>query len=62
MNTIPEMLSINETAKRANVAEYFVRRLVKSGKILHIKSGVKVLINWEKFIEFLNEGVYVNKK
>ena len=57
MNDIPVMLTISETAKRANIAEYCVRRLVKCGKIPHIKTGVKVLINWEKFVRFLNEGV-----
>lgn len=53
---IPVMLTISQTAKRANIAEYCIRRLVKQGKILHIKTGVKVLINWEKFVQFLNEG------
>ena len=56
MYNAPIMLTISETAKRANVADYFVRRLVKGGKIPHIKTGVKVLINWEKFVYFLNEG------
>ena len=55
-NNIPVMLTIAETAKRANIAEYCVRRMVKNGKIPHIKTGVKVLINWQKFVNFLNEG------
>ncbi|MDD4414289.1 MAG: helix-turn-helix domain-containing protein [Oscillospiraceae bacterium] len=62
MDTVPIMLTISETAKRANIAEYCVRRLVKSGKIPHIKTGVKVLVNWEKFVQFLNEGVVLYEK
>ena len=56
MSTTPTMLTITETAKRACIAEHCVRRLVKAGKLPHIKTGVKVLINWEKFVQFLNEG------
>ena len=59
MNGIPAMLTISETAKRANIAEYCVRRLVKSGKVAHIKTGVKVLINWEMFVNFLNEEAHI---
>ena len=58
MENIPTMLTISETARRANIAEYCVRRMVKSGKVQHIKTGVKVLINWQKFIQILNEGGY----
>ena len=56
MDISPKMLTISETAKRANIAEHCVRQLVKCGKVSHIKTGVKVLINWEKFVQFLNEG------
>ena len=61
MERIPTMLTITETAKQANIAEYCVRRLVRNGNIPHIKTGVKVLINWEKFICFLNEGGATNE-
>ncbi|MCL2047920.1 MAG: helix-turn-helix domain-containing protein [Defluviitaleaceae bacterium] len=57
MDNIPTMLTISETARQANMSEYCVRRLVKQGKIKHIKTGIKVLINWERFVHFLNEGV-----
>ena len=57
MSNVPVMLTISETAKRANMSEYGVRRLVKQGKITHIKMGVKYLINWERFVQFLNKGV-----
>jgi len=55
---MPTMLTISETAKQANISEYSVRRFVKQGKITHIRTGVKVLINWDKFVQFLNEGVH----
>ena len=58
MVSTPKMLTIKETARCSNIAVHCIRRLVKQGKIPHIKTGVKVLINWEKFIQFLNEGVH----
>ena len=58
MNSTPTMMTIKETTKRSNIAEHCIRRLVKQKKIPHIRTGVKVLINWEKFVQFLNEGVH----
>ena len=57
MISTPIMLTIKETAKRSNISEYCIRRLVKQGKIPHIKTGVKVLICWERFVQFLDGGV-----
>ena len=54
---IPTMLTIKELAERTNLSYTFIRKLCKEKKIVHIKSGTKYLINYEKFIEYLNTGI-----
>ena len=51
---IPQMLTINEIAKLVNISTYAIRKLVQANKITYFKSGSKVLINLDKFIDFLN--------
>lgn len=50
----PRMETIANTAKILGLPEYFVRTKVKSGEIVAIRAGRKVLINVPKFIEYLN--------
>jgi excisionase family DNA binding protein len=50
------MRTIKETAAETGLHEYFVRQLVKQGKIKYVKAGRKTLINLDLFIEFLNSG------
>lgn len=50
----PQMETIANTAKILGLPEYFVRTKVKSGEIVAIRAGRKVLINVPKFIEYLN--------
>lgn len=51
---IPCMLSIKEVALRTGISESFIRKLCINNKIVYIKSGKKYLINYNKFIDFLN--------
>ena len=53
---LPQMETINETAKLFNVSPYFVRQTVLTGKVPHVKAGKKYLISVEKFSEYLNAG------
>lgn len=55
-NNLPTMLVIKETARRSGMPEHFIRAAVNDGRIVHIKAGRKILINYEKFIEYLNTG------
>jgi hypothetical protein len=49
------MRTIKQTAELAGVAEYFVRRLCKSGEFKgFVKAGCKTLINFDLFVAFLN--------
>jgi hypothetical protein len=50
------MLTINETADKAGLARHFVRQLVLNNSIVHVKAGCKFLINWERFVDYLNSG------
>lgn len=52
---IPTMLTINEVAQRTGLAKFHIRTLALQGKIKSIRAGKKILINFEKFIEYLNE-------
>lgn len=52
--TVPRMVTVNELAKLVNISTYAIRRLVKADRITYFKSGSKVLINYDRFIDFLN--------
>lgn len=51
---IPTMLTIKETAEKTGVAIHFIRSLAIRNEIVHVRCGKKYLINFEKFIEYLN--------
>jgi len=51
---IPTMLTINEVAEKTGLAKFHIRTLALQGKIKTIRAGKKILINFEKFIEYLN--------
>ena len=50
------MKGIAQTAQDAGVAVYFVRQLVKQNKISFVMAGKKTLINWDRFLDYLNGG------
>jgi len=52
----PRMRTINETAKETGFPAHAIRQLVKDHKIVFVLCGSKVLINLDKFIEYLNTG------
>lgn len=56
MSQPPLMLSIKETAAKSGLSVATVRALIKAGKVVHINTGRKYLINWERFIEYLDRG------
>lgn len=55
-NDIPQMLTIKELAERTKLSYNFIRKLCLGNKIVYIKSGTKYLVNYNKFIDFLNTG------
>ncbi len=63
INICPRMMTIEQlidTVKQADentaITRYFVRQLCIENKIVHIKAGQKYLINYDKFVDFLNNG------
>ncbi len=54
MQGCPRMLTIKQTAAETNLPYEFIRKLCLQNKIVYIKTGNKYLINFEKFIDYLN--------
>lgn len=52
----PRMATVNEVAELTGLAKHYVRQLALQNKIIYFRAGKKILINVEKFIEFLNTG------
>jgi len=55
-NEVPVMLTINETATKTNLAKHYIRQCCLKNQIVHVRCGKRILINFNKFIEFLNTG------
>lgn len=53
---VPTMITIREAARRTGVSYDFVWKLCRSNQIVYIRAGKKFLVNFEKFVEFLNNG------
>lgn len=58
----PLMLTVKETMKYTGLPERFIRAKVKSGDIVCVKSGNRILINIDKFIDYLNTAKEGGKK
>ena len=54
--SLPRMRTIKESAEKTGLAVYFVRQLVKQGKIKYVCAGRKCLVNLDSLIEYLNNG------
>lgn len=54
--TVPTMISIQEVRRRTGLSYEFVRGLIRENKVVYVKAGTKFLVNWEKLIEYLNQG------
>ena len=59
---IPEMLTINECAQRVGLSYGQVRRMVLRGQIVVIECGRKRLINFDRFLDFLNGKTVMEEK
>ena len=54
--TIPHLENIDTTAKAFGLSSYTVRKLARSkrGASFTVRIGNRYLINWERFLDFLN--------
>lgn len=57
-NTIecPTMVGLTKASQLTGVPYEFLRKLCLQNKIVHIRSGVRYLINLEKLVDYLNQG------
>ena len=55
IHNLPQMETINKTAKITNLPKYFVRQLVLQRKIKYVKAGKKYLVNVDNLIEYLKK-------
>lgn len=55
-NRPPKLLTIRQTAKTGVLPEHALRRLVKEKRIPYIYVGNRVLINYDKLIQQLEEA------
>jgi len=53
---VPTMCSIKEMQEKTGFTYRQLMRMCKENKISHIRTGNKYLINYEKFIDYLNTG------
>lgn len=52
----PIYQSIKDTVKTTGLSEYYLRKLLKTGKLPHIKSGAKIFVNVPQLVERLESG------
>ena len=53
---IPKMKTLREMASLTGLSYDYIRKLCLEGRIVHIKTGKKYLVNYDRFIDFLNTG------
>ena len=53
---IPTMKTIKEVMQETGLSYRHIVHLCHDDKIIYIKAGKKFLINYEKFIDYLNMG------
>ncbi len=58
---IPRMETIANTATLFGVSQYFVRKLAVRGEINAVRLAGRILINCDKFAEYLNSATLVEK-
>lgn len=50
---VPQMVTIKELSKLTGMSEYCIRGLCKRNEINYIKTGTKVLINYQRFLDYM---------
>lgn len=54
VDIIPEMLTLEQTSKRSGLSYDALRKMCLNNKIVYIRVGKKFLINWNRFVDYLN--------
>ena len=53
---MPVMKTIKQIMDETGFSYRYLAQLCHQNKIVHVRTGKKFLINYEKFIEYLNTG------
>lgn len=56
---VPHMETIRRTAEIFKLPVHFVRQKANSGEVVAVRAGRKILVNVEKFAEYLNGSTAV---
>lgn len=59
--TVPHMENIKKTAEIFGLPEHFVRSKVASGEVVAVRAGKRILVNVEKFAEYLNTATITSQ-
>lgn len=59
---VPKMASVAEVSEMFGVSQYFVRKLASSGKIKAVRISGRILVNVDKFTEFLNNSTLCDEE
>lgn len=59
---VPTMITVDEVSERTGLTKRFIRECVKEDKVVYIMVGRKILVNFEKFIDFLNGDLVHNSE
>lgn len=54
-NALPHYITIQLAADQTGLSYYYIRQLVLDGKVQHIKSGIKYLINESALCDYLQK-------
>ena len=54
--TVPTMVTIKEASEKTGISYNRLRCLCLEKKIVYITAGYRYLINFEKLVEYLNNG------
>lgn len=54
--TVPQMATIQETARLFGLPEHLVRQKVLNGEVVAISAGRRYLVNVDKFADYLNSN------
>ena len=54
MTEVPVMLTIRETSEKSGLPYSAIRKKCLCGEITFIRCGRKILVNWNKFLDYLN--------
>lgn len=56
MEQIVQMVTLREASNRTGVSYDRLRKMCINRQIVYIKAGSKFLLNWDKLVEYLNNG------